>query len=317
MTDESRWGFETRAIHAGQPADARNGAVMTPIYATSTYKQDGVGGLRQGYEYSRTGNPTRRALEECLASLEEGPRAVAFASGMAAEDALLRVVCSPGDHAVIPNDAYGGTYRLFKKVFEPWGLAHTPAPSHDVDAVRRAVRPGTTKVVWIETPSNPLLGIADIAALAQVAHDAGAILVVDNTFATPYLQQPLLLGADVVVHSTTKYAGGHSDVVGGALVTADQSLGDEVATFQNSTGATAGPFDAYLTLRGLKTLPVRMDRHCDSAEAIAAFLVAHEKVSRVYYPGFPGTRDMSWPPSRCVASAAWSRSWWPRATMPR
>jgi cystathionine gamma-synthase len=288
MTDETSWGFETRAIHAGQPADPVNGAVMTPIYATSTYKQDGVGGLRSGYEYSRTGNPTRRALEDCLASLENGARAVAFASGMAAEDALLRVVCSPGDHAVIPGDAYGGTYRLFKTIFEPWGLAHTSAPAHDVDAVRAAVRPGSTKVVWIETPSNPLLGIADIAALADLAHAVGALLVVDNTFATPYLQQPLALGADVVVHSTTKYAGGHSDVVGGAVVTSDEALGTEIAVFQNSTGATPGPFDAYLTLRGLKTLAVRMDRHCDSAETIAAFLVGHEKVSQVYYPGLAG-----------------------------
>ncbi|MDP9318033.1 MAG: cystathionine gamma-synthase [Actinomycetota bacterium] len=285
MTDVRGMGFETRAIHAGQAANAENGAVMTPIYATSTYKQDGVGGLRGGYEYSRTGNPTRRALEECLAALEEGPRAIAFSSGMAAEDALLRVVCAPGDHAVIPMDAYGGTYRLFKQIFEPWGLDHTPAPGHDLEAIAAAVQPGRTRVIWIETPTNPLLGIADIAALATLANDNGALLVVDNTFATPYLQRPLTLGAHVVVHSTTKYIGGHSDVVGGAVVTATDELGAALATFQNSTGAIAGPFDAYLTLRGLKTLAVRMDRHCDNAERIVEALVSHDAVAEVFYPG--------------------------------
>ena len=278
-------GFETLAIHAGQEPDPRTGAVNVPIYATSTYAQDGVGGLRSGYEYSRSGNPTRAALEECLAALEGGARGIAFASGMAAEDALLRVVCSPGDHVVIPNDAYGGTYRLFKQVFEPWGMDHDSAVISDVEQIAAAVQAGRTKIVWIETPSNPLLGIADIPAIAAVAHDAGALLVVDNTFATPYLQQPIELGADIVVHSTTKYAGGHSDAVGGALVTADAELGDRLAVFQNSTGAIAGPFDAYLTLRGLKTLAVRMDRHCDSAEHIAAFLGDHPAVSEVYYPG--------------------------------
>ena len=285
MTDLRGMGFETRAIHAGQAANAENGAVMTPIYATSTYKQDGVGGLRGGYEYSRTGNPTRRALEECLAALEEGPRAIAFSSGMAAEDALLRVVCAPGDHAVIPMDAYGGTYRLFKQILEPWGLDHTPAPGHDLDAISAAVQPGRTRVIWIETPTNPLLGIADIAALATLANDNGALLVLDNTFATPYLQRPLTLGAHVVVHSTTKYIGGHSDVVGGAVVTASDELGAALATFQNSTGATAGPFDAYLTLRGLKTLAVRMDRHCDNAEQIVEALASHDAVGEIFYPG--------------------------------
>ena len=285
MTSSSDLGIETLAIHAGQPADRRTGAVMTPIFATSTYKQDGVGGLREGYEYSRTGNPTRRALEDCLAALEHGTRGVAFASGMAAEDALLRVVCQPGDHVVIPGDAYGGTYRLFKQVFEPWGLDHTPANVHDNDAIATAVQSGRTKIVWIETPSNPLLGVADIATVAQIAHDVAALLVVDNTFATPYLQQPLLLGADVVVHSTTKYIGGHSDVVGGAVVTADADLGQRVAVFQNSTGAVAGPFDAYLTMRGLKTLAVRMDRHCSNAERVVDFLVGHRAVAQVYYPG--------------------------------
>jgi cystathionine gamma-synthase len=289
MTDVTGKGFETRAIHAGQSADPETGAVMTPIYATSTYKQDGVGGLRGGYEYSRTANPTRRALEECFAALEEGARGIAFASGMAAEDALLRVVCSPGDHVVIPMDAYGGTYRLFKTIFEPWGVEHTPAHGHDLEAIAAAMQPGRTKVVWIESPTNPLLGVADIAAIAAIAKECGALLVVDNTFATPYLQRPLTLGADVVVHSTTKYAGGHSDVVGGAMVTASADLGAEVATFQNSTGAIAGPFDAYLTLRGLKTLPVRMDRHCDSAEQIVDALLGHDRVEEVFYPGLKGT----------------------------
>ena len=281
----NRHGFETKAIHAGQQADPANGAVMTPIYAVSTYKQDGVGGLRNGYEYSRTGNPTRRVLEDCLAALEEGARGIAFASGMAGEDALIRVVCSPGDHVVIPNDAYGGTYRLFKQIFEPWGLDHTPASVHDNASIAAAVQPGRTKVVWVETPSNPLLGVADIPAIAQIAHDAGAILVVDNTFATPYLQRPIEMGADVIVHSTTKYAGGHSDVVGGAVVTADADLGNQIAVFQNSTGATAGPFDAYLVLRGLKTLAVRMDRHCDNAERIVEFLRHHDAVGEIFYPG--------------------------------
>ncbi len=287
MDTPQSYGFETLAIHAGQMADPANGAVMTPIYATSTYKQDGVGGLRSGYEYSRTANPTRRALEDCLAALEGGARGVAFASGMAAEDALLRVICTPGDHVVIPNDAYGGTYRLFNSVLKPWGLDYTPASVHDTAAIAAAVQPGRTKAIWIETPSNPLLGIADIAAIARAAHESGALLVVDNTFATPYLQQPIALGADVVVHSTTKYAGGHSDVVGGALVTADDQLGAQLATFQNSTGATAGPFDAFLVMRGLKTLAVRMERHCDNAEKVVEFLAGHGAVSEIFYPGLP------------------------------
>ncbi|HTE74588.1 MAG TPA: aminotransferase class I/II-fold pyridoxal phosphate-dependent enzyme, partial [Actinomycetes bacterium] len=213
--------FETLAIHAGQEPDPTTGAVVPPIYQVSTYKQDGVGGLRGGYEYSRSANPTRTSLEECLAAVEGGRRGLAFASGLAAEDTLLRAVCRPGDHVAIPGDAYGGTYRLFDRVHQEWGLDHTPAAGHGVDAYRDAVHPGSTKVVWVETPTNPLLGITDIAAVAELAHDAGALLVVDNTFASPYLQQPLSLGADAVVHSTTKYMGGHSDVVGGALVLAD------------------------------------------------------------------------------------------------
>jgi len=282
-------GFDTRAIHAGQEPDPLTGAVVPPIYQVSTFAQDGVGGLRGGYEYSRSANPTRTALQECLASLEApdqaGARAMAFASGLAAEDTLLRTVCRPGDHAVIPDDAYGGTYRLFARVAQPWGLDFTPAPVADAEKVAAAIVPGRTKVVWVETPTNPLLNIADIAALADVAHAAGAILVVDNTFASPYLQQPLLLGADVVVHSTTKYLGGHSDVVGGALITADAELGDQLVYNQNAMGSVPGPFDSWLVLRGIKTLAVRMDRHCSNARAIVDFLLAHPKVAEVRWPG--------------------------------
>ncbi|MFF4876494.1 cystathionine gamma-synthase [Micromonospora sp. NPDC000668] len=280
-------GFETLAIHAGQDPEARTGAVIPPIYQTSTYAQDAVGAPRLGYEYSRSGNPTRDALQECLAALEGGPVGLAFASGLAAEDTLLRAVCQPGDHVVIPDDAYGGTYRLFARVAQRWGLEFTPAKVSDPAAIRAAVQPGRTKIVWVETPTNPLLGIADIAALAGVAHDAGALLVVDNTFASPYLQQPIAHGADVVVHSTTKYIGGHSDVVGGALVVADAALGEELRYHQNAMGAINGPFDAWLTLRGIKTLGVRMDRHCDNAERLAAYLDGHAKVAEVIYPGLP------------------------------
>jgi cystathionine gamma-synthase len=279
-------GFETLAIHAGQEPDPVTGAVVPPIYATSTYKQDGVGGLRSGYEYSRSANPTRTALEEAMAAVEAGARGLAFASGLAAEDALLRTVCRPQDHVIIPNDAYGGTYRLFSKVHERWGLHYDPVPLGDLDAVAAAMTQ-KTRVIWVETPTNPLLGIADIAGLAQLAHDNDALLVVDNTFASPYLQRPLELGADVVVHSTTKYVGGHSDVVGGALVAASAELGEQLAYHQNAMGAVAGPFDAWLTLRGLKTLGVRMDRHCDNAERIVDLLLAHPKVTEVLYPGLP------------------------------
>jgi cystathionine gamma-synthase len=285
--NQEHHGFETLAIHAGQEADPATGAVITPIFATSTYLQDGVGRPRQGYEYSRTQNPTRTALEECIAALEHGVRGLAFASGMAAEDTVLRALCRPGDHVVIPDDAYGGTYRLLAKVAEPWGLAHTPVHVGDVEAVRAATRSRPTSIVWVETPTNPLLAIADITALAQVAHENDALLVVDNTFASPYLQQPLALGADVVVHSTTKYAGGHSDVVGGALVVGDAELGERLAYHQNAMGAVSGPFDAWLVLRGLKTLAVRMERHCDNAERVAAFLAEHPKVRQVLYPGRP------------------------------
>ncbi len=277
-------GFETRAIHAGQEPDPAYGAVVPPIYQTSTYAQEEVGKHR-GYEYSRSGNPTRTALESCLAALEGGSTGLAFASGLAAEDCVIRTVCRPGDHVVIPNDAYGGTFRLFDKVAVPWGVEHTPAPLADVAAVAAAIRPGVTRMVWVETPTNPLLGIADLGALAQVAHDAGALLVVDNTFASPYLQQPIAHGADVVVHSTTKYIGGHSDVVGGALVVADVALGERLAFHQNAIGGIAGPFDAWLTLRGLKTLGVRMDRHCTNATAVVELLQEHPAVDRVLYPG--------------------------------
>jgi cystathionine gamma-synthase len=290
MTSWSDAGFETRAIHAGQEPDPQTGAVVPPVYQVSTYAQDGVGGLRGGYEYSRSGNPTRTALEECLASLEGGTRGLAFASGLAAEDTLLRTVMTPGAHAIIGNDAYGGTYRLFAKVAEPWGVEHTPVDLTDLDAVRRAVRPGVTRIIWAETPTNPLLTVVDIAALAGIAHEAGGLLVVDNTFASPYLQQPLALGADVVVHSTTKYLGGHSDVIGGGLVVADAELGDRLAYHQNAMGSVPGPWDSWLVLRGIKTLGVRMDRHCSNAKAIVDLLTSHPAVTEVYYPGLPGHR---------------------------
>ena len=287
MDEDVQRGFETLAIHAGQEPDPTTGAVVPPIYQVSTYKQDGVGGLRGGYEYSRSANPTRTALEECLAALEGGVRALAFASGLAAEDTLLRTICAPGDHIIAPNDAYGGTYRLFSKVYERWGVTCDPVPLGDLEAVRAAVREGVTKAIWVETPTNPLLGIADIAALAAIAVEAGALLVVDNTFASPYLQQPLTLGAHVVVHSTTKYLGGHSDVVGGALVTSDAELGERLAFHQNDMGAIAGPFDSWLTLRGIKTLGVRMDRHCANAAAVVKLLTEHPAVRQVLYPGLP------------------------------
>lgn len=279
--------FETLAIHAGQEPDAATGAVVPPIYQVSTYKQDGVGGLRGGYEYSRSANPTRSALEENLAALEGGRRGLAFASGLAAEDCLLRTLLVPGDHVVIPDDAYGGTFRLFAKVAERWGVKWSVADTSDPSAVRAALT-DRTKVVWVETPSNPLLGITDIEQVAAVARGVGARLVVDNTFASPYLQQPLALGADIVVHSTTKYMGGHSDVVGGALVTSDAALGEELAFHQNAMGAIAGPFDSWLVMRGVKTLAVRMDRHSANAERVAEMLVGHPKVSSVAYPGLPG-----------------------------
>ncbi|MDQ3715419.1 MAG: cystathionine gamma-synthase [Actinomycetota bacterium] len=278
--------FETAAIHAGQEPDPVTGSVVVPIHQTSTYAQDGVGGLRSGYEYSRTGNPTRTALETCLAALDGGVRGLAFASGMAAEDTLVRTMCRPGDHVVIPADAYGGTYRLFNGVLSGWGVEHTPVDLSDLAAVRAALQPNT-RLIWCETPTNPLLSIADVGALADIAHGGGARLVVDNTFASPYLQRPLALGADAAVYSTTKYLGGHSDVVGGAVVVADAGLGAELGYAQNAIGAVPGAFDSWLVLRGIKTLGVRMERHCANARRIADWLSGHPAIESVLYPGLP------------------------------
>ena len=281
-----RLGFATRAIHAGFRPDPATGAVNAPIYASSTFAQDGVGGLRGGFEYARTGNPTRAALETVLAAVEEGRFGRAFSSGMAATDCALRAVLRPGDHIVIPDDAYGGTFRLIDKVFRQWGVEHTAVHLADLDAVRAAVTE-QTRMIWVETPTNPLLSIADISAIAEIGHGAGLTVLVDNTFASPALQQPLTLGADIVLHSTTKYIGGHSDVVGGALVTNSEELDAAFAFLQNGAGAVPGPFDAYLTMRGLKTLELRMHRHCDNAALVASFLLGHPAVSSVLYPGLP------------------------------
>lgn len=279
-------GPATRAIHAGYRPDPATGAVNVPIYASSTFAQDGVGGLRGGFEYARTGNPTRAALEASLAAGEEGAFARAFSSGMAATDCALRAMLRPGDHVVIPDDAYGGTFRLIDKVFTRWDVQYTPVRLADLDAVGAAITP-RTRLIWVETPTNPLLSIADITAIAELGTDRSAKVLVDNTFASPALQQPLRLGADVVLHSTTKYIGGHSDVVGGALVTNDEELDEEFAFLQNGAGAVPGPFDAYLTMRGLKTLVLRMQRHSENACAVAEFLADHPSVSSVLYPGLP------------------------------
>jgi cystathionine gamma-synthase len=275
--------FETRAIHVGQDPEPVTGAVTVPIFQTSTFAQPYVG-EHTGYEYARTGNPTRTALQECLAALEDTDEAVCFASGLAAEDAVFRLL-SPGDHVVMANDVYGGTWRQIAQVHARWGLEVSAVDLADLDAVRAAFTPAT-RMVWAETPSNPLLKVLDLAALAELAHEHGALLVADNTFATPYLQQPASHGADLVVHSTTKYLGGHSDVVGGTVCT-DAATARELAFLQNAVGAVPGPFDAFLTLRGVKTLGVRMDRHCANAERIAGFLVEHPKVTQVLYPGLP------------------------------
>ncbi|CKN66325.1 cystathionine gamma-synthase [Mycobacterium tuberculosis] len=279
-------GPATRAIHAGYRPDPATRAVNVPIYASSTFAQDGVGGLRGGFEYARTGNPTRAALEASLAAVEEGAFARAFSSGMAATDCALRAMLRPGDHVVIPDDAYGGTFRLIDKVFTRWDVQYTPVRLADLDAVGAAITP-RTRLIWVETPTNPLLSIADITAIAELGTDRSAKVLVDNTFASPALQQPLRLGADVVLHSTTKYIGGHSDVVGGALVTNDEELDEEFAFLQNGAGAVPGPFDAYLTMRGLKTLVLRMQRHSENACAVAEFLADHPSVSSVLYPGLP------------------------------
>ena len=279
-------GLATKAIHAGYRPDPATGAVNAPIYASSTFAQDGVGGLRGGYDYARTGNPTRAALEAALAAVEEGAFARAFGSGMAATDCALRAMLRPGDHVVIPNDAYGGTFRLIDKVFTQWNVTYTPVALADLNAVRDAITP-QTRLVWVETPTNPLLSMADIAAIAELGKQHSAKVLVDNTFASPALQQPLTLGADAVLHSTTKYIGGHSDVVGGALVTNDKELDEAFGFLQNGAGAVPGPFDAYLTMRGLKTLVLRMQRHSENALAVAEFLAGHPAVSTVLYPGLP------------------------------
>jgi len=279
-------GFETRAVHAGQEPDPVTGAVVPPITLASTFAQPGVGD-HGGYEYGRTANPTRRALEVCLASLEGAAHGLAFASGMAAEDAVLRAWTRPGDHIVLPTDAYGGTYRLVASVLaEHSSLTWTTADLTSVPSLETVWR-DNTKLVWIETPTNPMLACVDIAAVAEAAHRRGAIVVVDNTFATPYLQQPLACGADVVVHSTTKYLGGHSDVVGGFVAVQSDERAEQLAFLQNAVGAVPSPFDCYLVLRGAKTLAVRMDRHCANARAVATALREHPAVSRVLYPGFP------------------------------
>ena len=279
MTD-----FSTRAIHAGQVPDAATGAITPPVYLTSTYLQDGIGKLRGGYEYGRSGNPTRDALETQLAALEQAERAFVFSSGLAGEDTLLRSILRPGDRIVMGNDVYGGTHRLVNRVFVPWGIELETLELTDLDAVRAAMIDGT-RVLWIETPSNPLMKISDIAALAEIAHAAGALVVVDNTFASPYLQTPLALGADVVVHSTTKYIGGHSDVLGGAVLTSDQEVAEKVAFHQFAIGAVPSPMDSWLTTRGIKTLSLRMERHSTNAQTIAEALEGHPSVARVYYPG--------------------------------
>ncbi|MGA5463651.1 cystathionine gamma-synthase [Mycobacterium sp. NPDC050041] len=286
MSAHSKWqGLATTAIHAVRP-DARTGAVNVPIYASSTFAQDGVGGLREGFEYARTGNPTRAALEAALAAVEGAAYGRAFSSGMAATDCALRSLLKPGDHLVIPDDAYGGTFRLIDKVFTKWGISYTAVALSDLDAVRAAVTP-QTRVIWVETPTNPLLSIADIAGIAELASPSGVKVLVDNTFASPALQQPLSLGADIVLHSTTKYLGGHSDVVGGALLTNDQELDTAFAFLQNGAGGVPGPFDAYLTIRGLRTLVLRMQRHSENAALVAEFLDSHAAVETVLYPGLP------------------------------
>jgi cystathionine gamma-synthase len=277
--------FETRAIHDGQAFDPTTGAVVPPIYQTSTFVQDGIGGFRGGYEYGRSANPTRDSLQTVLASLEGGSAAFSFASGLAAEDSLLRAVLTPGSRVVMGNDVYGGTHRLVSRVWGAWGVTLETVDMSDLDAVRRVARPGETTVLWVETPSNPLMKISDIAALAEIGHAAGALVVVDNTFASPYVQQPLLLGADVVVHSTTKYLGGHSDTLGGALVVNDDALAEKIGFVQFGVGAISAPMEAWLTIRGIKTLGVRIDRHSENAQAIAEAISGHPAVARVYYPG--------------------------------
>jgi len=276
--------FATRAIHAGQQPDPRTGAIIPPIYQASTHVQDGIGGFRSGYEYNRAGNPTRSSLETQLAALEGGASALSFASGLAAEDALLRGILTPGDHVILGNDVYGGTYRLLTKVHAAWGVATTTVELNDVDAVRAAIRP-ETRIVWLETPSNPLLKVVDIARTVEIAHAAGLLVVVDNTFASPALQNPLALGADFVVHSTTKYLGGHSDVLGGAVIFADDRFFDQVKFQQFAVGAVSAPLDGWLTTRGIKTLALRMRQHSANAQAIAEWASSRPEFETVFYPG--------------------------------
>lgn len=280
--DHSPRGFSTRAIHAGQDADPATGATVVPIYATSTYTQEAVG-KHKGFEYSRSGNPTRSALETCLAALEGGERGLAFASGLAATTAVLSSL-RPGDEVAAAADLYGGTFRLLERVFKPWGLVPRYTDDPTPEGFSQIIGP-TTKLVWIETPTNPLLQVLDISAIAELAHRQGAKLAVDNTFASPYLQRPLELGADLVVHSTTKYLGGHSDVIGGAVIGPREWL-EPIAFYQNAAGGVPGPFDAWLVLRGIKTLAVRMERHCANARELAFWLRQHPRVERVFYPGF-------------------------------
>ncbi|MGY6497816.1 MAG: cystathionine gamma-synthase [Microcella sp.] len=284
-TTNDSHGFSTRAIHAGQAPDETTGAVIPPVHFSTTYAQDGIGGLRNGYEYGRGTNPTRDALQEQLAALEGGAHAFSFASGLAAEDALLRAALKPGDHVLMGDDVYGGTHRLVRRIFGEWGIGLTTMDFGDLDGVRTMIGQLSPTVLWLETPSNPLMKVTDVVALAEIAHAAGVLVVVDNTFATPYLQTPLALGADVVVHSTTKYLGGHSDVVGGALVLNDDELASQVGFQQFAAGAVSGPMDAWLTTRGIKTLAVRMDRHCANAQAVAEAMIGHAGVGRVLYPG--------------------------------
>jgi cystathionine gamma-synthase len=284
VEDRAAYGFETLAIHAGQAAEPTSGAVVVPISLGTTFAQSAVGEFPI-FDYARTGNPTRHALEVCLAALEGAAHGVAFSSGMGAIDAVLHLL-APGDHLIIPLDAYGGTFRLIDKIYAPLGIDYSPVDLSDLDAVAAAWQPNT-QMIWTETPSNPLLGVIDIAGLAAAAHERDGRLVVDNTFATPYLQQPLHHGADIVVHSTTKYLGGHSDVVGGFAATSDGAVGERLAFVQNSVGAVPSPFDCYLVLRGAKTLAVRMDRHCANAAAVASLLLDHPAVERVLYPGLP------------------------------
>ncbi|MGA7205784.1 MAG: cystathionine gamma-synthase [Specibacter sp.] len=284
-------GFNTRAVHAGQTPDPTTGSVIPPLYQTTTFAQDGIGKLRNGYEYGRGTNPTRDSLQAQLAALEGGEFGFSFASGLAAEDALIRALLLPGDHIVMGNDVYGGTYRLINRVLSVWGISNAAVDMSDAGALAAAVAAGgpegKTKMIWVETPSNPMMKITDIAAVAAVARNAGALLVVDNTFASPYLQNPLALGADVVVHSTTKYIGGHSDASGGAIVLSDAAMAEKIGFVQFAVGAVSAPMEAWLTTRGLKTLGVRMDRHSSNAQEIAEWLVTRPEVERVLYPGLP------------------------------